>query len=119
MLLWTAFRLFKRVRPGLYTPIYQVRSLPAEHWPRLENTFRGSSAVEQSTVNRLVVGSIPTHGASKERAPAQAGAFSFEWVPSTGRKSERGGHVNHCGFRWRIAASETGSRGFLRSKKNL
>ena len=32
------------------------------------NLFRGSSVVEQATVNRLVVGSIPTRGAIKEKA---------------------------------------------------
>ena len=42
---------------------------------RWEQTFRGSSAVEQATVNRLVVGSIPTHGAAKERAPAKLVLF--------------------------------------------
>ncbi len=30
------------------------------------DTFRGSSAVEQFPVKELVVGSIPTHGASKK-----------------------------------------------------
>ena len=32
--------------------------------PLLRAMFRGSSAVEQPTVNRLVVGSIPTRGAT-------------------------------------------------------
>jgi hypothetical protein len=45
--------------------------------PIREYIFRGSSAVEQSTVNRLVVGSIPTHGAYKRKGASKAGAFSF------------------------------------------
>ena len=39
--------------------------------------FRGSSVVEQATVNRLVVGSIPTRGAIKEMALFPEGLFFY------------------------------------------
>lgn len=44
--------------------------------------FRRSSAVEQLTVNQLVVGSIPTAGAKdfKGLAVNQLGPFSFAFV---------------------------------------
>ena len=45
-------------------------------------TFRGSSAVEQRAVNALVVGSIPTHGASKLDTNS---FFENEGVRSTSR----------------------------------
>ena len=42
----------------------------------LQSLFRDSSAVEQSAVNRLVVGSNPTRGAKKKKdLPFQAGFF--------------------------------------------
>ncbi len=47
----------------------------------LSSSFRGSSAVEQSTVNRLVAGSNPARGA-REKPPIRV-AFSF-WL--RGRK---------------------------------
>ncbi len=40
-----------------------------------EPTFRRSSAVEQLTVNQLVVGSIPTAGAIKSHQAQQLGGF--------------------------------------------
>ena len=39
--------------------------------------FRDSSAVEQPAVNRLVVGSNPTRGATFEKLPLCAGVFLF------------------------------------------
>ena len=49
--------------------IYQLHESKAVRYTPLSlgAVFRGSSAVEQPTVNRLVVGSIPTRGASPER----------------------------------------------------
>jgi hypothetical protein len=45
--------------------------------------FRRSSAVEQLTVNQLVVGSIPTAGANKNNSLAHVMlSFFFAWVTS-------------------------------------
>ena len=45
--------------------------------------FRRSSAVEQLTVNQLVVGSIPTAGANKNNSLAHIMlSFFFVWVTS-------------------------------------
>ena len=39
--------------------------------------FRDSSEVEQLTVNQLVVGSIPTRGATLEEENEYCGCYSF------------------------------------------
>ena len=52
--------------------------------------FRRSSAVEQLTVNQLVVGSIPTAGANKNRGLANSAAsffvFQYIWGSTGGPK---------------------------------
>ncbi len=50
--------------------VYIVRS------PEIFNTFGGSSAAEQLTVNQLVVGSIPTPRANK-RLSSNAGVLLY------------------------------------------
>src|SRR3974390_43352 len=58
--------LWTRLRRSLFRPLqargallYGVRA-----WPRRVRLFLGSSAVEHSTVNRMVAGSNPARGAS-------------------------------------------------------
>src|SRR4029078_6978346 len=46
-----------------------------ERLPAFCTAFRGSSVVERPTVNRMVVGSNPTRGASKKRHQSQNTIF--------------------------------------------
>ena len=55
-----------------------------------KNFFRDSSAVEQSAVNRLVVGSNPTRGANKNPVPDfQGRVFVYRYSDVVWRKRER------------------------------
>jgi hypothetical protein len=54
---------------------------------RSSRTLRSSSVVEQSAVNRLVVGSNPTCGAKLLRNPCTLALSLFVVLPSQGRES--------------------------------